>query len=218
MARRRPPPASARLAALAQTRTRLVEAARDIVAEKGWQGAQVALIAARAKVATGSVYRYFASKADLYAEVLSTVSQREVDVIRTIVDTDAPAAERLENAIQAFVRRAMKARRLAYALLAEPCDPEIDTARLRYRAAFGREIARAIRAGIACGEFADVDEAVAASCVTGAFMEALVGPLAPETKPDSKAADRIASTIAKLCVRMVLKAERAGRASPARTR
>jgi hypothetical protein len=36
------------------------------VAEEGWQGAQIALIAARAKVATGSVYRHFTSKADSY--------------------------------------------------------------------------------------------------------------------------------------------------------
>ena len=39
-------------------------------------------------------------------------------------------------------------------------------------------------------------------------MEALVGPLAPEAKPDSKAADRIASTIARLCVRMVVEPDK----------
>lgn len=196
---------STRLNTIIQTRARIVQAARDIVAEEGWQGAQIALIAARAKVATGSVYRYFASKADLYAEVLSVVSQREVEVIQAIVDGKGSAAQRLADAIQAFARRAMKVRRLAYALLAEPCDPEIDAARLRYRAAFSEHIARLLRAGVISGEFASVDENVAASCVTGAFMEALVGPSAPEAKPDSKAAERIASTIAQLCVRMVMK-------------
>jgi AcrR family transcriptional regulator len=198
------PTAPARVDAIAKTRMRIVQAARDIVAEEGWQAAQIALIAARAKVATGSVYRHFTSKADLYTEVLAMVSQREVGVIQAIVDSKAPAAQRLADAIKAFVRRAMQARRLAYAILAEPCDPEIDAARLQFRAAFARQIARAIRAGVESGEFAKIDENIAASCVTGAFMEALVGPLAPEAKPDSKAADRIASTIARLCVRMMV--------------
>lgn len=195
---------ASRVEAIAKTRMRILEAARDIVAEDGWRAAQIALIAARAKVATGSVYRYFESKADLYTEVLSMVSSREVAVMQAIVDGKGPAAERLARAVEVFVRRAMQARRLAYALAAEPCDPEIDAARLQFRAAFARNIARAIRAGVESGEFAKIDENVAASCVTGAFMEALVGPLAPEAKPDSKAADRIASTIARLCVRMLL--------------
>lgn len=204
---RRQPAAIERLKQLNDTKTQIIDSARDMVAEEGWQGAQIALIAARAKVATGSVYRYFESKADLFAQVLAKVSQREVDVVQAIIDSDGPATQRLHDAVSTFLKRAMRGRRLAYALIAEPCDPEIDEARLKYRTMVATQISRVISQGIRSGEFSPCDENVAASCVTGAFMEALVGPLAPEAKPDSKMASELAESIAALCVRMLSKAD-----------
>jgi hypothetical protein len=101
--------------------------------------------------------------------------------------------------------RAMRGRRLAYALIAEPCEPEIDAARLKYRAALADQIARLVRRGIESGEFVEIDANIAASCVTGAFMEALVGPLAPEAAPDSDAARAVAQSIAGLSARMLFR-------------
>jgi hypothetical protein len=49
--------------------------------------------------------------------------------------------------------------------------------------------------------FIAIDANVAASCVTGAFMEALVGPLAPEAEPDSQAAKSIAGLTARMLFR-----------------
>src|SRR6187402_218847 len=149
--------AAIRLNQLVETKARILDAARDAVALSGWKDAQIALIAARAGVATGSVYRYFDSKADLYAQVLALVSQREVDVVREIVHSEGPAAQRLVDAIYSFSLRAMRGRRLAYALIAEPCEPEIDMARLQYRAALSDQIARLVRRGIASGEFIEID-------------------------------------------------------------
>lgn len=197
--------ASTKVEQITQTRARILEAARDAVALSGWKDAQIAAIAARAGVATGSVYRYFDSKAELYAEVLAVVSQREVDVIAAVIDSEGPATQRLVDAIYLFSLRALRGRRLAYALIAEPCEPQIDAARLLYRAAVADQIARLIRQGIASGEFVTVDDKLAASCVTGAFMEALVGPLAPEADPDSEAARDIAQSIGGLAARMLFR-------------
>ena len=63
----------------AATRERIVPPRRDQVAEGGYASASVQAVAARAGVATGSVYRHFPSKADLFAEVFRRASQREVD-------------------------------------------------------------------------------------------------------------------------------------------
>ncbi|MHC2436780.1 TetR/AcrR family transcriptional regulator [Bradyrhizobium sp. USDA 4451] len=156
-------------------------------------------------MATGSVYRYFDSKADLYAQVLGLVSEREVAVVAAIVEAEGSPSQCLVDAIYTFSVRAMRGRRLAYALIAEPCEPEIDAARLKYRAALADQIARLVRRGIANGEFVETDANVAASCVTGAFMEALVGPLAPEAAPDSDAAKAIAQSIAGLAARMLFR-------------
>lgn len=194
---------SARMAKYTATKAVLIKVAREVVADEGWQGAQIALIAARAKVATGSVYRYFDSKEELFSKVLASVSQREIDVIAAIINSDGPAPQRLRDAVRSFVRRALKGRRLAYALIAEPCEREIDSARLIFREAIAREISKGIANGIAAGEFVAVDPDVAASCVVGAFMEALVGPLAPNARHDARAERSLADAVASLCVQML---------------
>ncbi len=197
--------ASAQIDRLNATKARILDAAREAVALSGWQEAQIASIAARAEVATGSVYRYFDSKADLYAQVLARVSQREIDVVAAIVDSEGSAAQRLVDAIYVFSNRALRSRRLAYALIAEPCEPEIDVARLKYREALAAQIGRLVTQGIASGEFIEIDANLAASCVTGAFMEGLVGPLAPEAGSDTRAAKAIAQSIASLAARMLFR-------------
>lgn len=167
-------------ARLADNRKRILDAARALVSEGGWPESQVGNVAAAAGLATGTVYRYFPSKGDLFVEVLSTVSQREVDVMAAIGRGPGRAADRLHAAVATFVSRAMRNRRLAYALIAEPCDPAIDRARLAYRHAISEEIVRIVKSGQAANAFKrDVDARVAATVIVGGFMEALIGPLSP---------------------------------------
>lgn len=177
MAYRQTPRVEARLQ---DNRSRILQAARALVGEGGWQEAQVASVAAAAGMATGTVYRYFPSKAELFAEVLSAVSQREVDVLTEIANADGGALGRLHAAVATFVRRAMRNPRLAYALIAEPCDKEIDEARLTYRAAISEVVRSIIGAGQSAGELrADVQPDIAATVIVGGFMEGLIGPLSP---------------------------------------
>lgn len=193
---------------LANKRERILQAARRLVAEGGWREAQMASVAAAAGLATGTVYRYFPSKAELFAEVLARVSRREVEVIGAIAASDGSAAERLAGAVRAFCLRALKGRRLAYALIAEPCEPEIDQARLVYRRAIAEQFMGLVTQGIAAGEFASQDARVSASCVVGAFMEALVGPLAPEaTELDGDGGAFVTEVIAR-CMGAVAQAAR----------
>src|SRR5690606_19956429 len=110
MAYRQTPAVQARLH---DNRSRILEAARSLVSEGGWQEAQVASVAAAAGMATGTVYRYFPSKAELFAEVLSQVSQREVDVLTDIAQADGSCMLRLQAAVSTFVKRAMRNPRLA---------------------------------------------------------------------------------------------------------
>src|SRR5438093_6459883 len=102
-------------ARLADNRNRILAAARSLVSEGGWSEAQVSHVAAAAALATGTVYRYFPSKAHLFVEVLSSVSQREVDVLEAIANGTEKPVQRLHAAVTTFVERAMRNRRLAYA-------------------------------------------------------------------------------------------------------
>src|SRR3954451_23845364 len=94
------------------TRDRIVRAALDLVAHGGYREAQVAAVAKRAGVATGTVYRHFPSKAQLLTEVFRVASQREVDAVAAV--TGDTAAEQLAGAVETFARRALRGRRLAW--------------------------------------------------------------------------------------------------------
>jgi AcrR family transcriptional regulator len=61
------------------TTARLVVAAAEVFAEKGYEGAGVAEIARRAGFTTGAIYSRFAGKADLLAEAIRTCTQDEFD-------------------------------------------------------------------------------------------------------------------------------------------
>jgi AcrR family transcriptional regulator len=188
---------------LEDNRARILAAARELVAEGGWRHAHIATVAQKAGVATGTVYRYFPSKAELFAEVLANVSRRERDVVAAIVDGDGSPAARLKGAVSAFAKRALRGRRLAYAMIAEPCEPEIDQARLFWRSALGEEFVRLIRIGQDQNAFRRCDPRLAASCVVGAFMEALVGPLSPEILEDDAAAQHLIAEITEACQAIV---------------
>jgi hypothetical protein len=134
---------------------------------------------------------------------LSQVSSHERDVIADIVDGGGSAAARLEGAVSAFASRALRGRCLAYALIGEPCDPEIDQARLRWRAALSEEFVRLIEDGQSEGMFRACDPRIAGACVVGAFMEALVGPLAPEPIDDPSAIAHLVEEIVRNCVALI---------------
>jgi AcrR family transcriptional regulator len=186
-------------ARLHDNRSRILASARKLVSEGGWREAQVASVAAAAGMATGTVYRYFPSKAELFAEVLATVSQREVDVLADIARSEGTAQSRLHASVTTFVRRAMRNPRLAYALIAEPCDPEIDEARLTYRAAISEVICSIIEAGQAAEEMrSDVRPDIAATVIVGGFMEGLIGPLSPLNRGQAKDTARHRRQVAEL--------------------
>src|SRR3954447_3493653 len=103
----------------AATRDRIVRAALELVARGGYREAQVAAVAQRAGVATGTVYRHFPSKGDLLTEVFRVASQREVDAVAAPRATEGSAPQRVAAAVDVFARRALRGRRLAWALLAE---------------------------------------------------------------------------------------------------
>jgi AcrR family transcriptional regulator len=178
MAYRRTERVEARLSA---SRERILAAALELVAEHGYAGCSVAAVAERAGLATGTVYRRFPAKADLVAEVFRTASQREVEAFTRAAALESTTVEKVAAAIETFASRALRAPKIAYALLAEPVDPAVDAERLIFRRAYARVIAEAIAHGVHTGELTWQDPEVTAAALVGAIGEALVGPLASGT-------------------------------------
>lgn len=180
------------MTATTTTRERLLGAAEGLIEEGGYGAATVAAIASRAQVATGTLYRHFSSKEDLFVELFRSVCDREVAAMRA-ADSAMPEGsahvERLVTVLGTFARRALRRPRLAWALIAEPVDPLVDAERLAYRARYSALTAQSVRAGIEAGELPEQDAEFTAAALVGGCGEALVGPLSPlnPDQPDVEA-------------------------------
>lgn len=189
------------------TRDAILNAARAHIAEGGYQAAQMQTVAASAGIATGTVYRYFDSKASLFAEVFRRVAQHEVEMVAVAGARDESCPERLRALATTFTQRALRAPRLAYALLAEPVDPLVETERLAFRQAYARIIADVLNDGIVDGSFAAQDSELSAAALVGVLSETLVGPLSPTLigrqarEPDAH--DSLVRHITAICLRTV---------------
>ncbi|MFL5820605.1 MAG: TetR/AcrR family transcriptional regulator [Solirubrobacteraceae bacterium] len=183
----------------AHTRERISRAALDLVAEGGYQAAAMSRVAEAAGVGAGTVYRHFPSKAELLADVFRVASQREVDAVAAAVAAPGPASARLAAAVETFARRALRGRRLAWALLAEPVDPAVEAERLVFRRAYRDVFAAVIGDGIAAGELPAQDAELTAAALVGAIGEALVGPLSPTAAGGDP--DRLVRDLVTFCLR-----------------
>jgi AcrR family transcriptional regulator len=160
------------------TREGIVAAALERVAGGGYAAAGIQPVAAGAGVAVGTVYRHFPSKGELFAEVFRRASQRELDVVVEVTAADGrPASERVAAAVEAFCRRALAGPVLAYALIAEPVDPAVESERLRFRIGYRDAFARVLEDGVRDGELRPHDSSTVAAALVGALAESLVGPV-----------------------------------------
>jgi AcrR family transcriptional regulator len=165
-----------------RTRERLLAAARELIEEGGYAAASVSAMTERAGVAAGTLYRHFASKEELFVELFRQVcagEERAMGLAAAAMPDSASAAERLQEVLTTFARRALRNRRLAWALIAEPVDPRVDAERLAYRARYAELIAAGLAAGIVAGELPPQDVKLTAAALVGGCAEALVGPLSP---------------------------------------
>jgi AcrR family transcriptional regulator len=174
-----------RLAAREQA---ILNAALSLAGEGGMEAVQIAAVAKRANIAAGTVYRYFPSKTDLIADVIATVSEREMAAMRRAADAAPGPLSALAACIATFAVRALAERKLAWAVLAEPIEAEADAMRLDLRHSIAAEIEARIRAARTRQLLPEQDARVAAPAIVGAVLEGLIGPLA--AKPADAAAAR----------------------------
>lgn len=141
-------------------------------------------LARGAGIATGTLYRHFAGKGALASEVFARATSVEVETLRSQFSGEGSAAERLRRGISQFAARAWHSRQLAYALIAEPVEPEVDAQRLIFREAYAELYCDLIREGNIDGSFSVQHIPLTAACLVGAVAEALVGPLSPQSRAD----------------------------------
>lgn len=197
-------PTDKTVARKAEVRSRLLACATQIVATEGFGGLTIVAVARAADIATGAVYKHFESKAQLCTEVFRLATEKEVAHVRDAVARSGTPTQRLLDAISVFAHRAIRGRRLAYALIAEPVDTAVDAERLHYRRAYAEVFRALVEEGMRCGEFPVQIASVSAAALVGVIAEALVGPLASiqSNQPDL-GEHELVSSIQQFCVRAV---------------
>mgnify|MGYP000164341671 CR=1 FL=1 len=185
----------------------LLSSAIKIVSIRGFQGLTIIAVAEEANVATGTVYKYFESKAILCTEVFRQCTAKEVHQVQLAAFPESPKScqERLKNAIQIFAERAIAGHRLAYALIGEPVDPLIEIERLIYRQSYADIFDTLIAEGIEKSEFFHQNTRIIAAALVGTLSETLIGPLGPTTPSTTKAKQcELVNSIQLFCLRAIV--------------
>jgi AcrR family transcriptional regulator len=162
----------------AETRERLLRAAADAFAERGYDGTRVADIAVAAGVSRGAMYAHFASKAELLVDALRTHGRRlladlfAADPSRPIADLLLAVGRRLPR------RRDARGYLIVEALVAARRDEDVARPMRDYVSERADWIAGLVRAAQAGGELdlALSPDALAHFCLLLAMGSALVTP------------------------------------------
>jgi AcrR family transcriptional regulator len=172
---------------LAEREQAILDAATALAAEGGLAAVQITAVAERAQIAAGTIYRYFPAKTDLVAALIEVFAARELAAMHAAAEGAPGPLSALAACIATFAARALYARRLAWAVTAEPVEPELDGLRLDFRHALAGELAARIQAAVAGRHLPEQDANVAAPVLVGALIEGLIGPLASSHHGDAAA-------------------------------
>ncbi|MCX5718171.1 MAG: TetR/AcrR family transcriptional regulator [Nitrospirae bacterium] len=82
----------------------IVRAALELIAENGFHGAPIAMIADRAGVGTGTIYRYFANKDLLISKLYQELEEKIQSVIMEGYASEKPIRERFLHLCTALLR------------------------------------------------------------------------------------------------------------------
>lgn len=188
-----------------QNREAILQSARELIAQGGIKDAQIQAIAERAGVSSGLVYRYFDNKSQVLIEVLSEAIQHEVKILNHIAESELSSKQKLDKVVTTFVKRAMNSPQLAYSLMFEPVDAELEHERFRSKQLIKQSIKEILAAGKINGEFGFEDLNTAALCVVGAMTFVVIEPLNPSRNVmfDQNYKDYFVKQIAEFCVNAV---------------
>jgi AcrR family transcriptional regulator len=197
-----PARAAAAEARRAQTRARLLDAAIQVIAEKGSEAASVEDFVVAAGVARGTFYNYFPTIDDLIQALQVRLDQARAETVKAIAALAPPPPLHLAITIHYLVARSCKIPALGWVglRLAATKTPRMPILEEHFDAFF--------REGVANGDFRDCNLDAARVLVFGATRMAIRDMLADEAP-----ADHAHQVVALLLIAFGLTPDEAGRVS-----
>ncbi|MCS6797759.1 MAG: TetR/AcrR family transcriptional regulator [Myxococcota bacterium] len=164
-------------AARDRRRTRILETALKLFAERGYHATHVSDIIDAAGVARGTFYLYFESKEAIFHALLDRLlAHLRAHVVG--VDT-TPGAPPVERQLQQTVRRLLEVvereRRAIAVVLREAVglDPSVDAKLREFYASLHAYVVEALVAGQAMGIVRPLDVEIAAACILGSIKHVM---------------------------------------------
>ena len=160
--------------AKAKTRAKVMQAARELFGELGYDGATIRDIARRAGMSTGAVFANFTDKTDLFEAIYTEDAETLMDVMRDAAGSDAQAsvANRLSALFAAGYRRAFDNLPMVRAVVVRSWLQGDDAeGRMRVQdRGLANLIAEVLRDGAKAGELkGDIDTRLAAEMLQSAY-------------------------------------------------
>jgi AcrR family transcriptional regulator len=106
-------------------REKLLEAATEVFAERGYEGARVEQIADAAQVSPGLLYRHFEGKRELYEELLLLANRQLLEHLAQAAAPNLPTDQRVLRGLDSFFSFVETHRNLWRLIMKDVVEPEI---------------------------------------------------------------------------------------------
>lgn len=157
------------------TREKILEAATDVFAEKGYYEALVDEIARVSKTSKGAIYFHFPSKEGLFAALMERLAERLLADVEEAIARERGAVAKVQVALEAVLEQLVRRRRIAKILLVQSLhSPAFTQKRLELFERFAQLIENHLDEAIAEGSIAPIDGEVVAHAWLGAIYELVV--------------------------------------------
>ncbi|MCR6544388.1 TetR/AcrR family transcriptional regulator [Dehalobacterium formicoaceticum] len=104
---------------MARKKRDIIKAAREIFAEKGYQGTSMKALAQKAKIATGTVYLYFSNKEVLMSSIVDEMFRELLTIIKNEREKYCDGFDKLQASMDACFRVFMKEKTMARIFLVQ---------------------------------------------------------------------------------------------------
>jgi AcrR family transcriptional regulator len=163
----------------AETRARLLAAAKAIFEEHGFLDARISDIAERAGLSHGSFYHYFDSNDEIFREVAESVEDQLVAPLGSVIldpDSDALPSERIRDAIRLHMESYRREARIMGVIeQVSRYDEQVKAARFQRHRHYGELVEESIRRmqrhGLVDPDLDPVIAAAAVGSMTSRFPE-----------------------------------------------
>ncbi|TAL39775.1 MAG: TetR/AcrR family transcriptional regulator [Spirochaetes bacterium] len=159
-------------------RMQILQAAYDVIAQKGYNNFTIEDIANMAGLSKGGVLHYFKTKEDILVYLLEQMYRVIEDTIRKRSQKYRSAEKKLKAILIAFIVTA-KGHPALYTVLVDfwaqiPINPRVQNIHAKIYSIICDEVRLTIDAGVQAGEFQPVDSKNTAFAVVGMIMNAAI--------------------------------------------